>query len=65
MVKVPPLMKMHLLDNNSEYSECSTSVRATKAADLGIKAFDLDSRNTEGTMQRKYLLFLYFIFLFY
>ena len=59
-VRVPPSMKIHLHDNNSEHSECSTLVRATKAANLGIKAFELDSRSTECKAHWKY--FLFFIF---
>ena len=53
-------MKIHLHNNNSEHPECSTLVRATKKANLGIKSFELDSRSTEGTMQRKYFLFSFF-----
>ena len=59
-VRVPPSMKIHLHDNNSEHSECSTSVRATKAANLGIKAFELDSRSTECKAYWKYFLFYFF-----
>ena len=59
-VRVPPLMKIHLHDNNSEHSECSSLVRATKAANLGIKAFELDSRSTECKAHWKFLLFYFF-----
>ena len=61
-VRVPPLMKIHLHDNNSEHSECSTLVRTTKAANLGIKAFELDSRSTECRAHWKYFLFYFFIY---
>ena len=64
-VRVPPSMKIHLHDNNSEHSECSTSVRATKAANLGIKAFELDSRSTECKAYWKYFLFLFFYSFYY
>ena len=56
-VRVPPLMKIHLHDNNSEHSECSTLVRTIRAANLGIKAFELDYRSTECKAQWKYSLF--------
>ena len=61
-VRVPPSMKIHLHDNNSEHSECSTLVRVTKAANLGIKAFELDSRSTECKAYWKYFLFYFFCY---